>query len=97
MIPTKKMFFNLVKMRMESHGVPPTKTSWRNILKSGAFLKFCRNLVSPLIMFLNSSLSGRLMVQAPSDESVSPPKIIMSLSISSVGDEKFLPEDPSCN
>ena len=47
-------------------------------------------------MFLNSSLPGRFVVQAPSDESVSPPKITISLSISSVGDEKFLPEDPSC-
>ena len=41
-------------------------------------------------------LSGKFVEQAPSDESVSPPKITMSLSTNSVGDEKFLPKPPSC-
>lgn len=39
-------------------------------------------------MFLNSSLSGRLMVHVPADESTSLPKIIISLSTSIVSEMK---------
>jgi len=59
------------------------------------FLKGWRSLASPLSRFFCSCLSGKFVEQAPSDESDSPPKITMSLSTNSVGDEKFLPKPPS--
>ena len=94
MIPAKKKYF-LILLKFVWNPIEENKLM--KYFKEQGFSEVFRNSVSPLIMFLNSSLSGRFVVQAPSDESVSPPKIIMSLSFSSVGDEKFLPEDPSCN